>query len=122
MASVNKIILVGNLGSKPELRRAGETPVTTLNIATTEKWKAKDGTPQEETTWHYVDVWGVAAENACKYLDKGRSVYVEGGLRKEKYEKDGVEKEATKVRAHTVQYLGGNPNAQGQQSAEAPPF
>jgi len=121
MASVNKIILVGNLGSKPELRHAGQTPVTTLNIATTEKWKSKDGEPCEETTWHYVDVWGAQAENACKYLDKGRQVYVEGSLRKEKYEKDGVEKESTKVRANTVQYLGGNPNAQSGAS-EKPPF
>lgn len=122
MASVNKIILVGNLGATPELRHAGQTPVTTLNIATTEKWKDKDGTPKEETTWHYVDVWGPQAENACKYLEKGRSVYVEGTLRKEKYEKDGVEKEATKVRANTVQYLGGNPQREQQPVSEAPPF
>ena len=79
MASVNKVILVGNLGGDPELRAlpSGQS-VVNFNIATSERWTGKDGNPGEKTEWHRIVVFGKSAENCKEYLKKGRQVYVEG--------------------------------------------
>ncbi|MBI3541151.1 MAG: single-stranded DNA-binding protein [Deltaproteobacteria bacterium] len=81
MASINKVILIGNLGSDPEVRflPSGQ-PVANFNIATTEKWSGKDGNPGEKTEWHRIVVFGKQAENCKEYLKKGRQVYIEGRL------------------------------------------
>lgn len=99
MSSVNKVILLGNLGKDPEIRHLpnGDT-VATFSIATSEKWTGKDGQAQERTEWHRVEVYGKTAEVAQKYLGKGSRVYVEGAIRYEEWEKDGVKRNATKVR------------------------
>lgn len=108
MGSVNKVILVGNLGADPELRYtpAGKA-VCNLRVATQETWKDKSGTKQEKTEWHRVTVWGDLAENCAKYLAKGRSVYVEGKLQTRSYDKDGHKHYATDVVAERVVFLGG---------------
>ena len=108
MAGINKVILIGNLGRDPELRYTQQNnAVATLSVATTRKVK-RDEQWVEETEWHRVTLWGKDAENAQKYLAKGRQVYVEGRLQTRKYEdKDGVTKYQTDVVAETVQYLGG---------------
>src|SRR5438477_12238265 len=82
MASVNKVILIGNLGSDPEIKflPSGQA-VANFNIATTEKWTGKDGNPGEKTEWHRIVVFGKQAENCQRYLQKGRAVYVRGGFR-----------------------------------------
>ena len=109
MASVNKVILIGNLGRDPETRyTTGGDAVTTLNIATSEQWKDKNGEKQERTEWHRVVLFGRQAEIAGEYLKKGRSVYIEGRLQTRKYtDKDGVEKYSTEIVADRMQLLGG---------------
>src|SRR5258705_5223704 len=109
MASVNKVILIGNLGRDPETRyTTGGDAVTNLNIATSEQWKDKSGEKQERTEWHRVVLFGRQAEIAGEYLKKGRSVYIEGRLQTRKYtDKDGVEKYSTEIVADRMQLIGG---------------
>ena len=117
MASVNKVIIVGNLGRDPEMRYmpSGDA-MATIAVATTDSWKDKNtGEKKEQTEWHRITFFGKLAEIAGQYLKKGSQVYVEGSLRTRKYtDKDGVEKYATDIRADTMQMLGGR---QGMGSA-----
>ena len=115
MASVNKVILLGNLGRDPETRyTTGGDAVTNLNIATSEQWKDKSGEKQERTEWHRVVLFGRQAEVAGEYLKKGRSVYIEGRLQTRKYtDKDGVEKYSTEVVADRMQLIGGSRDSSG---------
>lgn len=109
MASVNKVIIVGNLGRDPETRYmpSGDA-MTTLAVATTDSWKDKaTGEKKEQTEWHRITAFGKLAEIMSQYLKKGSQVYIEGSLRTRKYtDKDGVEKYATDIRADTMQMLG----------------
>ncbi len=109
MGSVNKVILIGNLGADPELKYTGNSrALCNLRIATTDVFKDKGGQRQERTEWHRVTVWGDQAENCSKYLAKGRSVYVEGRLQTRSWDdKDGNKKYATDVVADRVVFLGG---------------
>lgn len=108
MGSVNKVILIGNLGADPELKYTpSQRPLCNLRIATTEVYKDKSGQRQEKTEWHRVTVWGDQAENCNKYLSKGRSVYIEGRLQTRSYDKDGQKHYATDVVADRVVFLGG---------------
>jgi single-strand DNA-binding protein len=114
MASVNKVILLGNLGRDPETRyTTGGDAVTNLNIATSEQWKDKSGEKQERTEWHRVVLFGRQAEVAGEYLKKGRAVYIEGRLQTRKYtDKDGVEKYSTEIVAdRTAWRLATGPRA-----------
>ena len=108
MASVNKVILIGNLGRDPETRyTTGGDAVTNLRIATTETWKDKSGEKQEKTEWHTVVLFGRQAEIAGEYLKKGRPVYIEGRLQTRKWtDKEGVEKYSTEVVGDRLQLLG----------------
>ncbi|MFS0489908.1 single-stranded DNA-binding protein [Leadbetterella byssophila] len=107
MASLNKVTLIGNLGADPEVRSfpSGDK-VANVSLATTEKYKSKDGQVKEETEWHRVEFWGGLAEIVDKYLKKGDSVYVEGKIKTEEYEKDGIKRYSTKIRATQMQMLG----------------
>ncbi len=110
MASVNKVILIGNLGRDPELRYTqGGQAVCNFTLATTERFGGRDGgAVQERTEWHRVVVWGKTAENCAQYLAKGRSVYVEGRLQTRDWEdKEGQKRRTTEITALTVQFLGG---------------
>ena len=109
MASVNKVILVGNLGRDPELRYTqGGQPVCNFSLATTENFSTRDGQRQERTEWHRIVVWGKTAENCAQYLSKGRSVYLEGRIQTREWEdKEGQKQRTTEVVAQTVQFLGG---------------
>jgi len=115
MASVNKVILLGNLGRDPETRyTTGGSAVTNLNIATSEQWKDKNGEKQERTEWHRVVLFDRLAEIAGEYLKKGRSVYIEGRLQTRKYtDKDGVEKYSTEIVADRMQLIGGGRDSGG---------
>jgi len=107
MGSVNKVILIGNLGADPELKYTPSSrPLCNLRIATTDVYKDKSGQKQEKTEWHRVTVWGDQAENCNKYLAKGRSVYVEGRLQTRTYDKDGQKHYATDIVADRVVFLG----------------
>lgn len=118
---VNKVILVGNLGNDPEVRYSQSgAAITTISVATSEKWTDKNGEQQERTEWHRVKFFGRLAEIAGEYLEKGRQVYIEGSLRTEKYtDKSGVEKYATDIIANELQMLGGKPG-DGEQRRERP--
>ena len=115
MASVNKVILVGNLGRDPEVRYMPDGgAVTNVSIATTDTWKDKSGEKQERTEWHRVVLFGRQAEVAGEYLKKGRSVYIEGRLQTRKYtDKDGVEKYSTEIVADRMQLIGGSRDSSG---------
>jgi single-strand DNA-binding protein len=109
MASVNKVIIVGNLGRDPEVRYTPNgSAVCNVSVATTRSWKNKDsGDKSEETEWHRVVFYDKLAEIAGEYLKKGRSVYVEGRLKTRKWQdKDGVEKYTTEIIATDMQMLG----------------
>jgi single-strand DNA-binding protein len=107
MASVNKVILVGNLGRDPEVRFMpnGEA-VCNFSIATTENWKDKSGVKQEKTEWHNIVMYRKLAEIAGEYLKKGRPVYIEGRLQTRKWEKDGVTRYTTEIIGDNMQMLG----------------
>jgi single-strand DNA-binding protein len=109
MASVNKVILVGNLGKDPEVRftPSGQA-VAKFPIATTDSWMDQEGKRQERTEWHNIVVWGKQAENCGQYLAKGRQVYIEGAIRSRSYDdKEGNKRYITEIVAQRVQFLGG---------------
>jgi single-strand DNA-binding protein len=127
MASVNKVILIGNLGKDPETRYlpSGEA-VTNFSIATTEKWKNKSGEPQEHTEWHRISFFGKTAEIAGEYLKKGSPVYVEGRIRTRKWQdkESGQDKYSTEIVGDRMQLLGsrsggGEPMAREQREPAA---
>ena len=117
MASVNKVILVGNLGRDPEVRyMPNGDAVANFSIATTETWKDKQGNRQEKTEWHNIVMYRRLAEIAGEYLKKGSSVYIEGRLQTRKWQdKQGNDRYTTEIIADQLQMLGGrNSNAAGQ--------
>jgi single-strand DNA-binding protein len=113
MGSVNKVILVGNLGRDAELRYTpGGAAVSKFSLATTEVWNDKSGQRQERTEWHNIDLWGKQAESLSEYLVKGKQVYVEGRLQTDEYtDKEGIKRKTTRVRCDRVVLLGGGGRA-----------
>ena len=120
MASVNKVIVVGNLGRDPETRYmpSGDA-MTNIAVATTDKWKDKaSGEQKEATEWHRIAFFGKLAEIAGQYLKKGSQVYIEGKLRTRKWtDKDGVEKYTTEIIADSMQMLGSRQGMGGGSAA-----
>ena len=115
MASVNKVILIGNLGRDPEVRYlpSGDA-VANFSIATSEKWKDKSGEMQEQTEWHRISFFGRQAEICGEYLKKGSSVYVEGRLQTRKWtDKEGHERTTTEIRGDRMQMLSGRGGGSG---------
>ena len=127
MAAVNKAILIGNLGKDPELRYTpGGQAVASFSLATSEKWRDKEGVMQEKTEWHNIVVWGRMAETAKEYLAKGRQVYIEGRIQTRSWDdKDGNKRYTTEIVAQRLQFLGSrDQGAAGRGAAssdEAPP-
>jgi len=115
MASVNKVILIGNLGRDPETRyTTGGDAVTNLRIATTESWKDKSGEKQEKTEWHTVVLFGRLAEIAGEYLKKGSMIYVEGRIQNRKYQdKEGKDRYISEIVVNEMKMLGSKPGAGG---------
>lgn len=108
MASVNKVILIGNLGRDPEVRYSADGgAITNISLATTDTWKDKNGEKQERTEWHRVAFFGKLAEIAGEYLKKGSQVYVEGRLQTRKWQdKEGQDRYTTEIVADRMQMLG----------------
>ncbi|MBY0369141.1 single-stranded DNA-binding protein [bacterium] len=127
MASgVNKVILIGRLGSDPEVRYTSNGgAVANFNMATNESWMDKSGQKQERTEWHRIVIWGKLAELCGQYLSKGRQAYVEGRLQTRDWaDKEGVKRYTTEVVAQTVQFLGGGAGERTSSSdfaSSAPP-
>jgi len=113
--TVNKAILIGNLGQDPELRTTGGgTPVCTLRIATTDRRKDQSGNWTDQTEWHSVVLWGRDAENASRYLKKGRQVFIEGRIQTRKWQdKDGHDRYSTEIVANQMRFLGGGGGGEG---------
>lgn len=111
MASLNKAILIGNIGKDFELRKtAAGSSIANLTLATTRRYKDGQGQPQEENEWHNIVFFGKTAEIASQYLHKGSSVYVEGRLRTRKYtDKQGIERYVTEIIGETLQFLDKKP-------------
>lgn len=107
MSGINKVIIIGRLGRDPEIRYTkGGSAVCEISVATSERYKDREGQQQERPEWHRVVAWGAQAENAAKYLGKGSQVYVEGSLRTEQWEdRDGNKRYTTKVHAQRIQFL-----------------
>jgi len=116
MASVNKVILVGNLGKDPEVRfTPSGRAVARFTLATTESWMDQESGRQERTDWHNIVVWGKQAESCGQYLAKGRQVYVEGRVTSRSYDdKDGNKRYITEIVAQRVQFLGGGSGGGGR--------
>ena len=120
MGSVNKVILVGNLGRDSELRYTpGGAAVATLNLATTEVWNDRNNQRQEKTEWHRVILWGKQAESLQEYLTKGKQIYVEGRLQTRQWDdKDGNKRYTTEIKADRVTLLGGAGRGSGAGTME----
>lgn len=121
MASVNKVILLGNLGRDPEVRfTQGGTPVANFTMATTDRWSDPSGEKKEKTEWHRIVVWGKQAEIAGEYLKKGRPVFVEGSLQTREWtDREGNKRYTTEARAQRLQLLG-RPDDRGAAASAAP--
>lgn len=110
--SVNKVIIVGNLGQDPEVKTTPQgTPVATISVATSDSYKDKSGEWQENTEWHRITLWDYMADTAGKYLHKGSKVYIEGKLQTRSYEKEGITRYITEIRALQLVLLDSNPNS-----------
>jgi single-strand DNA-binding protein len=121
--SVNKVILVGNCGKDPELRYTpAGTAVTTINLATSEKFNGSDGNKQERTEWHRLVFWRQLAEICGKYLHKGKQIYVEGKLQTRKWiDQNGIERYTTEIIVDKMQMLGrASDGSANQGSTQAP--
>jgi single-strand DNA-binding protein len=119
MSSVNRIIIVGNLGATPELRytQNGQA-VASMSVATTDTWSGKDGVRNERTTWHRCNVWGKLAETCAQHLTKGRTVYVEGSYESREYtDKQGANRVAYEVKVDKVTFIGSGKRDDGAQQA-----
>jgi single-strand DNA-binding protein len=115
MGTVNKVIIVGNMGRDAEVRYTpGGAAVATLSLATTDVWNDKAGQRQEKTEWHRVVVWGKQAETLAEYLTKGRQIYVEGRLQTRQWDdKDGNKRYTTEIRSDRIVLLGGRGGESG---------
>ena len=121
MASINKVMLIGNLGKDPEIRYmpSGDA-IANLTLATTENWKDKAGEKQEKTEWHRISMFGRLAEIAGEYLKKGSSVYIEGKLQTRKWQdKEGNDRYTTEIVANEMKMLGSRPSG-GDTSMDKP--
>ena len=118
---VNKVILIGNLGRDPELRYTQSgTPVASLSVATSRRWKGQDGQTQEQTEWHKVVAWQKLAEICNEYLSKGSKVYIEGRLQTRKWtDQNGNDRYTTEVIAQDVQFLTPRPAGPSQGGYDA---
>jgi single-strand DNA-binding protein len=124
MGSVNKVILVGNLGRDAELRYTpGGAAVATLNLATTEVWNDRNNQRQEKTEWHRVVLWGKQAESLQEYLTKGKQIYVEGRLQTRQWDdKDGNKRYTTEIKCDRVTLLGGGGGGGARRGGDAEAF
>tara|TARA_Y100000034_G_scaffold126146_1_gene176945 strand:- start:2033 stop:2431 length:399 start_codon:yes stop_codon:yes gene_type:complete len=121
MGSVNKAIVLGNLGADPELRHtASGQAVCELRVCTNERWTDKQGETQERSEWHRIVCWGKQGENAARYLQKGRQIYVEGRIQTREYQdRDGNKRYATEIVAREVVFLSGDGGGRKSQTTPA---
>ncbi len=123
MASVNSVTLIGNLGRDPEIRKTPSgASVCSFSIATTEKYTDKQGQRQEETEWHNITAWNKQADAMGQYLRKGSTVYIEGKLKTQSWEDNGVKKFKTDIVVKNFQFLDSKPEGQQQSQGQQQGF
>ena len=121
--SLNKVMLIGRVGGNPQIRTAGDQKVASFSLATSEKYKGKDGNLVESTEWHNVSFWGKPAEVVEKYVTSGSQLFVEGKIKTEKYtDKEGAEKFITKILGSSLQLLGSKSESPAQPQEEPKRF
>jgi single-strand DNA-binding protein len=124
---VNEVTLIGHVGKDPEIKYTqGGEPIANLSLATSEKWKSKDGSPQEKTQWHRLEVFGKTAQFVRDYVKKGTKLLVRGSIDYQEWEKDGVKKYATKIKVSGfksyIEFAGPKPDGEvsgAQRATEA---
>jgi single-strand DNA-binding protein len=123
MASVNKVILIGNLGRDPEVRYTQNgTAVANFTLATNEVWNDKSGERQERTEWHRIVVWGKQAEIAREHLSKGKQVYIEGSIQTRQWDdREGNKRTTTEIKAQRLMMMGRADAGESRMNAAAPP-
>jgi len=123
MASVNKVILIGNLGRDPEVRYTQNgTAVANFTLATNEVWNDKSGERQEKTEWHRIVVWGKQAEIAREHLSKGKQVYIEGSIQTRQWDdREGNKRTTTEIKAQRLMMMGRADAGESRMDAAAPP-
>lgn len=123
MASVNKVILIGNLGRDPEVRYTQNgTAVANFTLATNEVWNDKSGERQERTEWHRIVVWGKQAEIAREHLSKGKQVYIEGSIQTRQWDdREGNKRTTTEIKAQRLMMMGRAEAGESRMNAAAPP-
>lgn len=115
--SLNKIMLIGRVGQDPQIRQLGDNKVASFTLATSERYRDRNGEVKEHTEWHNIVIWGKVAETVEKYVAKGSQLFIEGRIKTEKYTaNDGAERFTVKVYASSMQLLGGKPEGRSQQS------
>lgn len=115
--SLNKIMLIGRVGQDPQIRQAGDNKVASFTLATSEKYRDRNGEVKEQTEWHNVVIWGKMAETVEKHVAKGSQLFIGGKIKTEKYTaSDGTDRYTVKVYASSMQLLGGKSDSQSQQN------
>jgi len=119
--SVNKVILLGRVGKQPEIKQVGDNKVANFSLATSEKFKDKNGNKVDQTEWHNVVFWGKQAELIEQYVNKGDELYIEGSIKTETYEKDGEKRYAVKIKGSAITFVSrakkeGETHVQGESS------
>lgn len=114
MSGVNKVILIGHLGGDPEIKTVNNNKVATIKLATSEKYKNKEGSIVENTEWHNLTLWNGLADVAEKYLHKGDKIYAEGKIKYRQSEKDGVKRYFTEIVVESIQMLSGKKSSESE--------
>lgn len=118
---INKVILVGNVGSTPEIRQAGDARVANFTLATSESYKDKNGVKQTITDWHRLTAWRGLVEIIEKYVKKGQQLYIEGRLKTRSYDDNGVKRYVTEIVVDTLKLLGSKHEEAGDAISPPPP-
>lgn len=115
---MNKVILAGHLGQDPEVRKAGNSSVTTFSIATSEKWKDAEGQLKKRTDWHNIEAWGKRGAVIEQYFKKGDKILIEGKIKVDTYEKDGQKRTAVKINLTEFHFVSNSAEGGGQQDKQ----
>lgn len=118
--SLNKVLIIGNCGKDPEVRMAGEAKVATINVATTERYKDRNGETRENTEWHTVVAWRNTADVVERFVRKGTQLYVEGKLRTRSWDDNGQKRYVTEIMADNIQLLGKKENTSSAPTTQKP--
>lgn len=114
----NFVMLVGNVGQDAEVSKVGDSTVAKFTLATKESWRDKSGNKKDATEWHHIEVWGKMAEAVGKWIEKGRELMVTGSIHTQSWEKDGIKKYKTIIRAKEIKFIGKKEESRGGSSRE----